>query len=371
MPGGGSIPWTGQPAPQNFGHGPNGQPAPQTQPQGQSWQVQPQPQGQPAQPVAPQIFRDSNGIQYSPQQLPPPPPQPQWPGQPPAQPQPQPWGQRGQQPPGQPAPQPGQGNTLQVNDQTILDGPGVPPELRGRSMGEFNRIYAGLRQIALGQTQPGQIPQPQPIPAPQPQPQPGAQPQPGQGQPQPPQITQADFMRDPAGSVNKVVESSIQRVFQQQLLPMLAPLAQQTNDLGIKNAMAQVASEIGAERFQQLLPEIQQQLQGIHPSALANPHMWRVAAQSVVGARALSGQPFPQPAQQSMFATPAAPFPVQFTNGNPVPGVGMFWSEPPGGQRGSNGVNGISLSPQEQAAAKMMNMTESEYAAWKGGVARS
>lgn len=348
------IPFPGQQ------QGPQGQQQPQPYvPQ----QQQPAPQFQQQQmPLPqPQIYRESSGISYDPRFMPPV-AQPQGPTFNPQQP--------GQQPQQQPP--------VQMGEQTVLDGPGVPAELRGRTWAEMSRIYSGLRDIALRANN-QQIPQPQPVPQPQPQVQPQAQPggQWGQppvqqqpGQQQPGSFSQADFLRNPADATRTMIQHELQQAIQTVLLPALAPLNAQTNQLGMQSAVSTVAAEVGHARFQAMLPAIHEQLRGVDPRALTNPEMWRIAARSVAGNYALQGQPIPGTQQpHPTFGTPAGGYPVQIVQQNPIPGLGSFFSEQPG-QAGQNGANGIVLSPAEKAAARAMEMTESDYAAWKGGVVR-
>lgn len=326
------------------------QPAPQFQ----------QPQFQPAQ--QPQIVRDSGGISYDSRFMPP--------VQQPAQQNPQ-GPQFGQ-------PQQQQHAPVQMGEQTVLDGPGVPAELRGRTWAEMSRIYSGLRDIALRANNQQQIPQPQPIPVQQQQPVPQPQQpvnqwgQPPQQQPaqQPGSFSQADFLRNPADATRTMIQHELQQAFQTVLLPALAPLSAQTNQLGMQSAVSTVAAEVGHARFQAMLPAIHEQLRGVDPRALTNPEMWRIAARSVAGNYALQGQPIPgTQAPQPTFGTPANGYPVQLVQQNPIPNLGGFFSEQPG-QAGQNGANGIVLSPAEKQAARAMEMTEADYAAWKGGVVR-
>lgn len=100
------------------------------------------------QPVA----SPQNGFPFSQQQQPQAAPQPlqqnQYQQQPtPVAPQQQhptaPFGQQQQAAPQQqPAPQ--TGRTMQITDDTVLDGPNIPAELRGRSFGQFRSIYGAL-----------------------------------------------------------------------------------------------------------------------------------------------------------------------------------------------------------------------------------
>jgi hypothetical protein len=299
--------------------------------------AQQQPQNLP--PVGqPTIVREQ-GRGYDQSQLPPAPPvqQPGVPAQQPAQ-------------PVAPA-QPQQPTPLQLSAETIIDGPGVPNELRGRTWGEISRVYEGLRNLALQSRNAPPIPQP-------PMQQPVAQPAAPAAQPQ---VDSATFWRDPVASVRQVVAQAVAETVGQQL----APVTQQAVNNQILAARNQVAQEIGPAAYQALEQDVMASLQGVDPRTLVDPAMWRVAVNNAAGQRALRGQALPA-RQQPAAAQPGtfAPQTVQ-PGANPVPNLNGFFSESPnGGAR----TQGTQLSQEQMQAADAMQMTHAQYAAWLGGI---
>ena len=315
----------------------------------------PRPGQQQAQP--PQQFQQQTGQQLAPQQFVPQgyAPQPQ---QPPYAPPPQqaPYGPAPQQQPNQPAQQ-----RIELNDNLILDGPGVPAELRGRSWGEARRVYSALaanwlqgnapsqtpaQQSLAQQQQPSQLPRQQFGQAPQQQPmqQPTQQGQAGQ------------FWQNPDQRIADVVRQQIQET----VLPALQPMVQQTRAQAVMQARNVAAT--GMADFSQLETDVVATLANATPEDLANPQVWINAADLVRGRRVAAGQyqpPRPQvPGQQ----------PQQFGPGTAQPTF-QFFTEGPTAP-GNYGQPQASAQPTQTDYdnAKRWGMNIGDWMAWKNGV---
>jgi hypothetical protein len=265
--------------------------------------------------------------------------------------------------------QPMQPGQVVMTEQTVLDGPSIPTELRGRTWGEALSIYNGMRNMVLNRQLP-QIPQPQPQPQQQPQApqQPAPQQQPAQQQQGQPQNT--DFFRDPIGALRRVQQETQQQTVQQ-VLQTIQPVLQQSYQQGIQQIRASIANEVGLQRYSQVEPRVLALLSGMGTQELLNPDVWRVAVRTAVGELVMNQQSGPQfqgRQQQAIQqgATPSGQFPIQQQSGNPLPNLGSFFSEAP--QSGGSVPGGMQLSDNEKQAAALMNMSEADYAAWKGGI---
>lgn len=240
--------------------------------------------------------------------------------------------------------------------QPLPHDPSLPQELQGRSFGEMLALYNGMKNVVLryanGQQQ---VPQQQ-----------GAQQQQTQQQaPQQQGATQqgvpqgAEFWRDPAGNISRLVQEQVTQALNTQVAPMLAPVTQQANMAAIQFARQQVAAEIPG--FPQLEPEIWQRLATADPRTLANPEIWRITAKNVAFDAMMRGQfQFPRGGGQ---------FPPQaLANGqNPLPNLNGFFTEQPG-QLGSQRQGGPQQITEQQAfVARQMGMTPEAYLAWSGG----
>lgn len=339
-------------APQGFVPGaPQGMPAAQP-----TYQVAPsQPAPLPAwtppnpNPMPPQGWPGQGGVPFQPQSMPVPQPQ-VLPGQ-----QPQ-YQQQFQQQQPQPQIQPQAGADLNQR----LAGPGIPVELQGRSLGELIQIHNGLRQIHLQSlSQPQNQPtyqQQTPAPA-QPQVQPSTGPQSG---------TPAWDWRNPEPHIQRATEAVVSRLFEERLMPALAPMMQNNAVQTITNARNSAAQHIGPQRFAQLEPLIHQSLQGIDPRALMNPQTWVVAAERAAGVLALNPQMNGQVRQAPQNGGPGV-YPVQQVapGANPLPNLNTFFSEQP--TQGGPGVQQTQLSDAQRYYADQMGIPYAVYAAWSGG----
>lgn len=308
------------------------------------------PQGPPSAPVV-QPRPNQTGFDLS--QLPPV-QQTQSPTQLPGQPQQQftpqqfaPAQQPSTQPQGQPqqAPQaPQQPNRVQLNRDMVMDGPDVPPELRGRTVGQAMQIYTALASEWLQRQRPqGQAQPPRQAPA---QPQqaglnvPAGQPS-GAAQAQ---NEASQFWQNPAGYIRQVVQEVNQ------------PMLQQTQAQAVNQARLVAAQ--GISDFQQLEPAIIQALANVDPQALTDPNIWINAADLARGRMARTGQQAPR---QNGAQQPFGP-------GASVPGfqAHQFFTEAPTPPSSASAAG--MLTPEERGYAGRFGMSEDQYRAWKYGL---
>lgn len=352
-------------------------PPPGQQPQQGGYAPPPQPYGvQPGVPgtqFAQPLSTQQPGQQWGTPAQAPQQPQQQWPQGQPAQQNPQ--GQPQQQwPQGQPAQQQGR---VQLDDNTILDGAGVPPELRGRTWADARRLYSALStdwlqrnsrqqtpaQQSLQQQGFGQQPQGQQF-APQ-----GQQPFQGQQPGQQPAQDPRQFWQNPQQHIGDIVGQAIE----QRLGPVLQR-NQQTAILEARNI-----AQTGIQDFGYLEPDIMQIVSGARPEDLQNPQVWIAAARMARGQRMEAGQYQPQTTQQRQPQIPG-----QNGNGNGggygpgyaqpaynAPPVNQFFSESPsapnvGGYGGPQG-SGKQATQEDYHYAQKWQMPIQDFMAWKYG----
>lgn len=307
------------------------------------------------------------------------------------------WGQPpqggGQQPQGG---QPQGGRAFQLQDDMLLDGPNVPPELRGRTFGQVKAIYTALANDWLTRQRSATPPQG------------GGQPgagggQPGMGAPpqgqQPPGAPRWDWS-NPADAFRSVVR--------EELGTMLQPLMAQSNATGVAQARSVAQQQI--PDFGYLEGTIMQHVANLPPESLADPRVWINAARLARGELMETGQyrfgagagggggqqPTGQPTgwQGGPGAPPGFGAPRQglssFVNGQgnaigqPPAGFGygttgimsvpanqpyQFFSEGPTPPAFSE-LGGGGLSPAEAFVAREMGMAADQYLVWRGGVQR-
>lgn len=263
--------------------------------------------------------------------------------------------QQGQPIQQQPLQQPQQ-QTVQLHDNVILDGPAVPEELRGRTMGQFKQIYTALATDWL-QRNPGGQPQ-----APQ-APQPQAQPAQGQD-------ATTDFWTDPAGYIQRTVQQAV------------SPMTQQA--VGAQIAQARQIAMQGVPDFAQLEGEVMGLLSVIPEEARTTPQAWVNAIDLARGRMIRSGQygrqQVQQPAQQAnQYPTVQQPnVPTQYgappaVHGGPgsavpasmVPLYGFYTEAPTPPAPQQAGMP----SQQDQFYAQKFGMDVSTYMAWKAAQA--
>jgi hypothetical protein len=309
------------------------------QPQGSALPGQPAlPYGQPAPGQQPQFLYPQG---YQPQ-VPAPVGYPQYQQQQPTAPAgPMGWQPSAPAPTQQPMPAP----RAQLDDNTILDGPGVPPELRGRRWGEARQMWGAMSsQFMSGAT-----------PAQQQRMAPPAQ-QPPQGRPQAPQ----QFWSNPQEYIGAAVRQEIQ----QSLMPALAPVLQHTQ--ANANAQARAIAMQGVADFQSLEADIMPIVANADPRSLASPETW-IAAADIARGRRMRNQPAqPQRPQQWQPSAPTAygpgaaqPAYTFFTEGPTAPAVPGGYGTPSAAQP----------SEQDVWHANKFNMPVAEYMAWKHGAA--
>lgn len=280
-----------------------------------------------------------------------------------------PFGQPGYAAPGAPAaPAPaGQPSGVDAN-QVIQAGPGVPPELVGRTVGQAFQIYSALATEWIRRTPQGggtQAPPPAPgQPAPAQPNQPGAQPpagQPAQG---------GDFWRDPQGNIARIVREQVQQ--------QLAPVTQATQEQEV--IRARDIAVAGIPDVHQLWPTIVATLQGVDPAGLTDPRIWERAADMARGQLMKTGQYRPVAAPAPNGAPPAPNNqPYTQAGGRPnipggMPGAAVlpqvaFFTESPS-TPGAGGPYNPGLTAEEANVAQKFGMSPQDYAAWKGGVSR-
>lgn len=244
-------------------------------------------------------------------------------------------------------------------NQVIQSGPGVPPELVGRTVGQAYQIYSALATEWIRRTPQGGGTQ-APPPAP-------GQPAPAQPQPVRPAAPVAgDFWRDPEGNIKRIVAETV--------ATQMAPVTQATQEQEV--IRARDIAVAGIPDAQVLWPEIVKALQGVDPSGLTDPHIWERAADMARGSMMRAGT-YRSPAPAAPAAPPAPnnqPFIAaggrpSFPGGQPgaavLPQV-AFFSEGPSTPGGGGQTTG--LTAEEANVASKFGMSPQDYMAWKGGV---
>lgn len=271
-------------------------------------------------------------------------------------------------PAGQPAPS---AQTVPLGPNTILDGPGIPPELRGKSFSEVMGIYGSMRNVVLRVAEGGQpiagpptadrgAPAPAAVPA-----APAAPPAPGA----PAAPSKEDFWRDPIGSITAALIPKIDERIQ----AATEPFRQGAVDTTVQRVQQQISTEF--PDFAAYEPAVREMLKGAAPEQLANAELWRTAywvskGRATAPPAAGGGNGTQPPAAPPAPARPATPYPPQpvVGGGQPVPNMTSFFSEAPSAP--NSAVGAASLTPSQLAVAAAMNMSPDQYVAWKGGVAK-
>src|ERR1019366_883106 len=126
-----------------------------------------------------------------------------------------------------------------------LDGPNIPQELRGKTLGEAIQTYAGMRNVVL-----------QAIPGP------GAQPPQGIQQP-PPVAAQAPGWdwKDPRAGIHE----EVRRVINETVMPARQPMIQANAINGIQQARNPIAAEIPG--FVGIEAQVMEKLRGADPQS--------------------------------------------------------------------------------------------------------
>jgi hypothetical protein len=238
----------------------------------------------------------------------------------------------------------------QTQSPVIQAGPGVPPELVGKTQAEVFQYYQALRDNYLASLRGAQQ-----IPAPQ-QPRFGSgypqnnQQPPTQQQPQQQQPAQEQsFWRNPREFIAGIID--------ERLAPVTTTLVEQQAQAVRDNVAREFAD------FNQYLPAMEEALAGAPPQLRANPEVWRTAYYVQRGRALTQGQqqPVAPPAQQNMIPAPGrAPAPQT---------PGYIHVEPPTAPQSqfTNMPLAPELSPREKLVASKMGMTEERYQQWKNG----
>lgn len=282
-----------------------------------------------------------------------------------------PFGPSGGQPASQPAPAapapaaPAAPIRTDIPDHVILDGAGVPPELRGRSWGQVKQIYGALaNDFVLRQN-------PQAPPAPAAPARPANPPARVQGEPN------GGFWEDPGAFIERAIDQR------------LAPVTQRTTAVAIQEAKQVAAS--GIPDWQLLEGEVMSLLAGAeNPAALTDPRLWQSTADLARGRlmsrgeydpRAMQRQPAGQPGQPNgQYPAVQAPMvprgPGAYVPA-PVNPVNAFFTEAPtppmNGQydagTGSDVASRVAaLTTDQRNYAAKMQMSLEDYVMWQGGV---
>jgi hypothetical protein len=266
-----------------------------------------------------------------------------------------------------PAPQPAAPaqnfGRVALGGEEILDGAGVPPELRGRKVADVMRVYQTLADnfIANRRQQQPPVPQQQP-PVPPASPASNAE-------------SDAEFWKAPTENIRNLVRQVTQEVVQ--------PIQQQNLAQGARGAVEQARQRI--QDFGMLEADIIDIARNAPPEALANPEYWEHAADLARGRRIRSGQYQPPQAPQqtaehrSIFGplvTPATqPYP-QPVNPNPAPAApalayggynrpptAQFFTEAPTAPTPYANTHGVVLSPAQLEVARLSGISPEQYAA--------
>jgi hypothetical protein len=277
--------------------------------------------------------------------------------------------------------QPQQMGQVQLQPNMILDGPGVPTELRGRPVSQVFDVYNSLIQhYARTRTQPQPGFQAQPT-------QPGqAGGQPGAGQPaftpaQPPQGQRNGYYGVMAGQPQQEDEDAIADRVAQRIMPMIQPIMQTALSNGLAAATQQAASVI--PDYHELQAELITMMGQAQPHVAADVNSWITAADYIRGKRFRSQpqqpnggqQPRPQPqvglAQPYGLQQPAQPQgwapAYQVPMGVPAGQQPHFFTEGPGAPMGSVQAG---ISPAERVIMQQFGMNEQQWVAHRDAATR-
>lgn len=261
----------------------------------------------------------------------------------------------------QPAPAP-----AMLGPDTVLDGPNVPPELRGRKLGQVMQIYSALAEDWMRRNNfnasGGSVPIARETQQAQFQPAPQVAGGGNQGAaPQPPAQTQpyGRTPSQPQGQATQDWRAEIRNIVQETVAPLVAPVIQSTQAAEITKARD--IARMNIPDFAELEGDIVQVLTVAPPQSLTNPAVWESAADMIRGKRARNGQP-----QQNFNQQPQALRPNVPTYNPPAPHTFFTEAPTPPVVRNMPGQ----LTAEERFYAQRMGMSEQEYIGWRGGVIR-
>lgn len=285
--------------------------------------------------------------------------------------------------------------TVQITDDVILDGPNVPPELRGRPFGMVRQLYTGLTQhflnsqgggqqsLGAGQQAVGGTGYQQPgAQGGQPQQQGGQQPA-GSAQ----GVSAAQFLSNPTQVLDQMLDAKLQQY--------MGPLQQQSFQQGVRDAYAQASTAI--PDFRALEPLIIAKVAGLPPEARTNLAVWQNAANMARGEAVANGTyqvamnslqtaqrqggvqaEVPQWNGQNRVGAQVNGMPqpmLAFGNGGGAAGwqpahnypFMPVFSESPTGP-GYHEMGSGMLTPAQRDAARKFSMSDEQYMAWLGGI---
>lgn len=273
-----------------------------------------------------------------------------------------------QQPQYAPQPQYQPQQSPQVADpNTRLQGPGIPQELQGKTVGEAIRYYGIMREdfVRRNQQPQYQAPQQQPQQG-QPQYQPGQSQQPGfsSAQPRVPGQPQA-----PVDPMRQMIADSIREVLPDMLAPVVQPLQRQNVEQTYNSVRGRF------QDWQQFEGEILASMQGATPDIINNPTAWEAAYFHAKG-KAMSQprqQPQWQPPQSLAGGPPLPPqyqpqqpqFQPQVPQYQPAQSQGGYFVEGPTPPPPAYGGPSNGADPRDELFARRFNVPVEVYRSWK------
>jgi len=241
-------------------------------------------------------------------------------------------------------------NRAMLAGNEILDGAGVPPELRGRRVSEVFTVYGKLADAYVDSQRRNTQPPPPP--------------------PVAPQNNESIYENDEDERLAKIV----QRVVSEQVAPFRESTYVAARETAQERARKQVPD------FNALEADIIETVRGASAEAMADVNFWINAADLARGRRYRVAElnPAPQPAaEQPNFMSnvspftqptpPAPPAPVapQPYVTSPRPNPAQFFSESSSAPNLPGAGNAQSLTPMELQIARMAGMTPEQYAGMK------
>jgi hypothetical protein len=264
------------------------------------------------------------------------------------------------------APPPAPAASATVGSDAVLDGPGIPVELRGRKLSDVMRVYSTLADDFISRKRQSQGQQPQQqshhqqqAPQPQSQPQQQARQNPnGEGSDS---FWQSD---NPDQRIADIVRQVVNEAVQ--------PFQQQTVAQGAQAALRQAREVI--PDFAELEADVFEAVRGSSQEALADVNYWVNAADLARGRRARQNPHAAQPQQttsQPMFGqgpNPLASVPAQSNYPQPMapptrPPAHSFFTEAPTAPSPYASTHSAALTPAQVEVARLAGVSPEQYAA--------
>lgn len=265
------------------------------------------------------------------------------------------------------APAPSQPGRLALHDNMILDGEGVPPELRGRTWGQAKQVYAALADRYLATTAPATRPAQGTAPvSPAPAARPSAPAAPASGD-------ETDFWSDPRATIRKEVAETVGQAISQYLQPVI----QQSQASAVQQALG-VAKQ-GISDWDQLEPIAIELMSAVPEQQRADPTSWINAARMARGIAMERGTYQTRPPQGGGNGNGAVPGTRVYAPPGGGPGAAVpayaappsphsFFTEaptPPMTQQTEE-----TLTDEERFSARQFGMSEADYIAWRRTLTR-